>query len=349
MTKMNFSEFKTRVVESAEGCSDSYSNIKGLTFGKDKVLQYVTGQDGLFKVNGLEQKKLNDWAFTQVAGRLNAPPISWLGKEEMCDDDLRVHILNELVEDREDAKLFMRTRNDTLRAVLSDQYTPFDNTEIIDLVETAVNEMGVDPQVFRPEVGDQLRGYVMFPQITFGEEPEGNNPGNGGLHPAVYISNSEIGGGMAKVVGAVYRSTCDNGMIYGWNSENIFAVRHRWIARAGMAEIMKNAMIIAFKLSEEAAKNFIAAQEIHIQKTDMKSIVNEWANKYGISVGAKENWLEAVTTESQVHGRKEDPRLYDVVNAATYIAQRQNTDERESMERMAGDLLTSRIVSVQVR
>lgn len=344
MTKINFQTLKDRVNAYAEDCSDSLANLKTFHYMPNYGLSFSSGEENLFGTPVAEARQLNDWAFTQLAGRLNAPPMQWLNNEGLCDDELRVKIMNELIEDREDARYLLRSKGQTLRAVLSDQYTKFDNTELIDLAGEAINQMGIEPQVFRAEIGDQLRGYVLFPQIDFGSPSNGNNPGNGGLHPAVYISNSEIGGGMAKVVGAIYRATCDNGVIFGWNAENIFAIRHRWISRAGMSEVMKNAMIIAFKLSEEAAHKFIASQDIHLPQTNMQSIVDQWATKYGISVGAKEDWLSTISAETHTHGRVNDPRVYDVVNAATYIAQQQQGNEREQIERMAGDFLNNMVV-----
>jgi hypothetical protein len=342
-SNISFKSFKDRVDQYALDCSDDLSNLSTFHYHESYGLSFSSGEENLFGKPVAQFRDLNDWAFQQLANRLNAPSVTWLKNDKLCDDELRIIIMNELIKDRtveEDPRFLLRTKGENLRAILSDQYTKFDNTELVDLAGSAISEMGIEPEVFRAEVGDQLRTYLLFPQITFGKDPHGNDPGNGGLHPAIYLGNSEIGGGKAKAVGAVYRRTCDNGVIYGWNAEDIFAVRHRWISRAGMTEIMKNAMIVAFKLSEEAAQKFIASQDIHIQKTNMANIVNEWATKYGISIGAKEDWLTTITNEAQVHNRSNDPRAYDVVNAATYIAQRQDPNERESMERMAGDYLS---------
>lgn len=47
-----------------------------------------------------------------------------------------------------------------------------------------------------------------------------------------------------------------------------------------------------------------------------------------------------IYSEAASYGRADDIRLFDMVNAATYVAQSRPAFETEMIERMAGDLLT---------
>jgi hypothetical protein len=49
--------------------------------------------------------------------------------------------------------------------------------------------------------------------------------------------------------------------------------------------------------------------------------------------------MNAVLAETSQNERQDDPRLFDVINGATYLAQSKEPALAFTMERMAGDLL----------
>lgn len=331
----NLKELQDRAREIAATYTDYTVDTHSMTFLPNG--QMAVTSPGTPAVVG----QTNDYAFNQIC-RLLDIPAGWVGKPEHCPDELRVHLMNKLANTyRPKADTLVRMREDTIRAVLSSKYTKFDNTTFIDLVAQAVDTMGIEPRIHRTILGDDLKAYIVFPQVTFAPDPQHPEPhhGNGGLHPAMYISNSERGGGSARVVGAVYRSICSNGMIMGWHTNDNFEVRHIYKSSMAMGLLVAEGITAALKMSEEATKAFIAAQEVHIEKPHLGHIVNEWATSYGLTVEAKEDWLATITSELVQNGRQDDPRAFDVINAATYVAQTQRMEETETMERMAGDLL----------
>ena len=291
-----------------------------------KESNYTTGMNGI----------LNKNAFIQVVERLDAPRMEWLDNPKRCPTDLKSDILNKLCEIRNDDELFVRFKGDNVRAVLSRHYTPFDNAKFVDLVAQAVNSMGVDVEVLRPTIGDELSAYVLVPSVTFADDPSYKG---GGLHPAVYISNSEIGTGAARTTGGLYQHACSNGTIYGWKAEGALIVRHRFLTETAILSIVAAGIAESFHMSEQAAMAYVKAQEVAIEPVSLQPIVNEWARKYGISVSAKDNWLKAITAES-IEQEHSQTMLVDVVNAATFSANMIETvAERELVERMAGDML----------
>jgi len=338
MTVTTIKKLRDEVENYSADCVDT-SNVplRSLNFGEKDAMVFNCETPGV-AMAGI----YNDWAFSQICERLNVPA-RWVGNPDNCPEALKIKILNELSATYRDNKnFFVRMKGSVIRAVLSDQYSQFDNGEFLNLVGEAVSTMGIEPKIHRASVGDEMRAYMVFPQITFAPDPQAKshrNGDNGGLHPALYISNSERGGGAARTVGAVFRGICSNGLIYGWTAQETFEVRHRFHSKAMMGVLVAEGVSMALKMSEEATKKFLASQDVKVTPVKLGSIVNAWAEKYGITVEAKDNWMSAIQTEAIVNGRFDDVRLFDVINAATYVSQTRREGETELIERMAGDML----------
>jgi hypothetical protein len=335
MAQITMNELQKVAADYSADCVDAKADLNKFVFAEDNRLQFNTGEYGM-------QGTLNDWAFMQICWRMNVPA-GWVGNPQSCPEPLKIQIMNELASVyRDNSNHLIRMKGEVIRAILSSQYSPFDNVQFIDLVAEAVSTMGIEPKVQRYTLDDDLRSYIVFPQVTFAPDPQAQ-PGqdDGGLHPALYISNSERGGGSTKVVGAVFRSICTNGMIFGWSEEETFKVQHRFHSQAMMGALVADGITLALKMSEEATVKFIASQDKKVPAVSLGGIVNTWAEKYGITVEAKDNWMAAITTESITNGRLNDVRLFDVINAATYIAQTQEGVMVEKIERMAGEILKS--------
>jgi hypothetical protein len=67
--------------------------------------------------------------------------------------------------------------------------------------------------------------------------------------------------------------------------------------------------------------------------------VDGWVRRYGLSVENGQNWLAAITAETARNERQNDPRLFDVINGATLVAQQYQPAEAIAVESMMGDLL----------
>lgn len=340
-TVMSISELKVRADAYAEDCFDTKTTSRSFTFGRANSLSFGLPASTV-KTGGT----LTPYALEQLTYRLDAPPARWLLDSSHCPEEEKVKIINDLLDLRPEQKTLLRSKGETIRAVLSDRYTKFDNTTLVEMLGEAVQGLGTEARVHRAEVGDELRAYVLLPQITFAPDPSsrpGNHPGNGGLHPAIYVRNSEIGSGSAGFYGGLYRASCENGAIYGWNrdADRAFSFRHAYVQEATMRVLVAEAIGVALNMTEEAAARFVASQEVHLEPPNLRGIVDGWAAKYGLSVEASTNWLAAVTSESAAYGRVDDPRAFDLINAATYTAQARPALERELMERAAGEMLSS--------
>jgi hypothetical protein len=335
---MNIQELQDKVRDYAADCSDATATLRGLSFGTGRAL--IRQEADVNAVSGEPMRVagvMNDWAINQICGRLDAPA-GWLYKENHCPEALAAEILNKLTGIRDDAKLLLRYKGNTVRAVLSDQYTVFDNHEMVDLVTKAVDTMGIKPSIVRVQADDDLSAYVMFPDVTVAHDPRDSGE-KGNLHPAMHIRNSERGGGTAKICGAVFSSFCQNGMIVGWKANDIMAVRHRFINHDGMLVTIADAIGSALELSVSAAEAFAQSVNVRIPEVSLGGLVDGWVRRYGLSVENGQNWLAAITAETARNERQNDPRLFDVINGATLVAQQYQPAEAIAVESMMGDLL----------
>lgn len=341
---ISIQELTARAEEYAQDCFDNSTESLSVEFVAPYQIRYTAKDDTakLFGATNIARGDLSNRAFNQLAERIDAPSTRWLSDPRSCTPQLRADVMNLVLGARGNKNWFIRHKGDTVRAVLSDKFTKFDNTEFLDLVATAVDTLGTEVRVHRPEVGDNLRAYILIPSITF--DRDGINPdGFGGLHPAVYIGNSEIGDGTARANGGLFRKICSNGMIYGWQTESVIKVRHVHIKSELMRALIADAIAQGLRMSERAAKAFVEAYSVHIKPTSLAPIINAWASKYGITVEARNAWAATTWSETIGTGNAGDPRKADLVNALTYVSQNRGSEERETMERMAGDLLASRL------
>lgn len=327
---MNLKELQSKVVEYSEDCTDGVVESTGMRFmaGRRLVANDVIAT-------------MNDWSARQIGERLDAPPFGWLWDEKHCPSPIAADLMNKLVKVRDEANYLVRYKANTVRAILSDSYTKFDNVSLVDLTVKAIDTMGIEPDVVRVQVGDDLHAYVLFPDVTMKQDPRDGGSG-GQLHPAVHISNSERGGGAARITSAVYTGFCSNGLIYGFNATDTLKVRHRFVSEKVMGVLVANALSEALELSEEAATVFVQSEEVAIPQPSLKGLVGKWATRYGLAVDVRDNWLSAIVGEATRNGRMDDPRLFDVVNGATLLSQQYEPALAMQMERMAGDLLADR-------
>jgi hypothetical protein len=349
MTAMTVAEVYESISERHNRTRDFKVRSNTMRFAGSRAVAYQTGDNPLWP-SSVESAGLNDRAFYQLADRFAVPP-KWAMDDGACPPELRSTVFNWKFANVEDKAMLLRTvysateeaetRSATLRAVLSDRYQPYDNIHLWEAVMAALGtiQLGSEPKVILRSEGDELRGYLLFDGVQFdtGDTPthtmnrSQDGGGSGGLHPAVYFGNSEVGTGRVRIASGLFRSYCSNGMIYGWKEEGTLAITHLWSERNHIALAVHEGIANALTLSEEAAGKMLEAMDHRVEPTKLDGIFDRWSEKYGITVKSKDAWKAMVRGEAT---------LFDVVNAATVIAHDiKNAEEVENVERMAGDML----------
>jgi hypothetical protein len=352
MTAKTLDQVREEIEERRSLCFDETVQSRSLEFHGEKRLDFELGHSASSLFSGARGTGyLNDNAFKQVASRFGVPPV-WVMDGDDCPPALRKLVMDWKFGHVDDKKMLLRATSDPdgdiLRAVLSDRYQPYDHHDLWGAIEAACATMPVQPWVLpRGPVGDDLRGYLVLDNVRFdadqrpihypGQNPAipsrtGDGGGSGGLQPAVYFSNNEIGTGRVRISAGLFRSYCSNGMIYGWKEQSTLSVTHLWSQKNHIALAVHEAIANALTLSEEAASKMVAAMNVRIEPTKLDGIFEKWARTYGIALASKDAWRAMVSAE---------PSMFDAVNAATVLAQKQEPEECENFERMAGDMLAS--------
>lgn len=341
-------QFYQRVADWAASNHDDYAMTRSLRYGEDNRVQFAP--EGLGQLFGgavtASTAKPTDHAFRQLCGMMNVPA-GWAGDEKDCPSELRSHILNWKLERAKNNRLFVRQRTEgegetVLRALLSDQYVAFDNVHLVTAVKNAIEMNGIRVTVLRPEVGDKMRAYLLLDEYDFsnvrpGTEDGADGGGSGGLKPALYLHNFELGGGSLGVHGGLYRSYCGNGAIFGWQQTDVYTLAHRWKSPALMANMVNNAITSALRLTEKAAIAFLEAQEYALPVESIESVISGWAGRFSIPSESTQQLIGAAQAQA---GSVERFTRYDLINEATYLASRtENGDVREQMEVMAGAMI----------
>jgi len=337
-------EIQADVEAYAADIHDHLAKSNNLVF-EGGTLQYTEEGDGpLFDTGPVWQKgSLTDQSYTQIVGRLDGPDMRWM--TQRCPITLADKIMNALAQEyREPARFFIRHKGETVRAVLSDQYTKLDNIKLVPMVAKAAELAQTPAVVMKPIIGDHLSLYVLLTDIPISTDPRDHYIGgnNGTLYPAAHISNDETGHGGIHIQPAVFTGICNNGAIFGWREEADIRpfIRHRWIDEPGLQHMVSLSMSEAFRLSDAAVKMYVESYTISMGEDQLLGMVNEYRAKYGLLISESQSWLGAVAAEV---GRRGDNKitLGDAINGLTVQAHATKDPIRgEYFERIAGDTLT---------
>jgi len=154
-------------------------NVRALSYqAAGNTLNFKNGstqQGGLFgAVEGVgEAGVLSDLALAQLAERVGAPGLRWLKDSTKCPNELKEMLFNWKFANWPEAEYLIRqrvdeeTKQNEVRAVLSSSYSTYDNFEFIQAIKAAVDEAQLNVHIWRPQVRDTLRAYVIVKGIDF--------------------------------------------------------------------------------------------------------------------------------------------------------------------------------------
>ena len=227
-------------------------------------------------------------------------------------------ILNEQSKEKD---VMLRTIDDTkCRAILSTRYEPFDNLELIEMIEPYA-----EGSVVRWEINNDLVFHltISFPststEIAVGDIVER------GLH----ISNSEVGLRSVTIAGSVYRLKCKNGLILKGNDGGFFQFRHLNDPDK-MRERVKSAVDSC--LLEASGEVERLRQSFNIKVEDSIDFIKE--------IGDKNELTEDMVSKIMSSwGDEPGNSLFHVVNAVTSTARDIGDPEKSYELQMLGSKL----------
>lgn len=281
---------------------------------------------------------LSSWALNQLCVRLKAN-YTYIAK---CPPYLQSKNLNYWLKrvPEEDTKWLMRSMNvdgsRTIRGIMSEVYSEFDNIEIIDIMQKVLE--GTDGEIVLWHQDEANGGFhlrVAFPNLTtqVGTLPDGSPDL---LQVGIHFSNSEVGKRSITVAPLVYRLVCTNGLMR-WDVEGeVFKQRHIHLNRDEIYGKVADATAKALGQGDDLIRKFAESKKVLIGNP-MEVI--ERLTGHNNSFYFSKKTIELIKTNYALEKTGDEDTLFDLVNSLTRTAQSLDADRRVTLERFAHKLM----------
>jgi hypothetical protein len=312
--------------------SDYYANSKNLTMDEKGRL------NGLSKNFKVIKNSMDDWALSQIFQKNKMPAAYFKNLLDNGQIDMVRNHLNHHMENRMDKYLIRMKKNEKknnkeVRAVLSEEYSTFDNRDLIEVIEEPIRNLNYEIDSYTNEEGIFMTRLVMDNM----SENISTKKLDDVLKVGLLIMNSEIGRSGIRIFPMAYRVVCSNGLV-AWENmgdNNRFYKKHRWIdkedtrkwAEVAISEAVKEAEFSINKMKEAKFMELESPQE-YIDKRLPR------LNK-SIKEKIKETW------EAEWSMTKESNSMYSVINSMTSVARDYNPEQRLEIEKEAGKLIAA--------
>jgi hypothetical protein len=222
----------------------------------------------------------------------------------------------------------LRAKGESLRAVLTDRYTPLDNRTLLDALHKAlpahlqVQWLALDDESFHLRIVD--------PHMT--KEVLSDDPLMAGLH----IANSEVGRRSVSVDVLVWRQVCSNGLIKLVKGKNLLYQRHVSVSPPHFVTLLKQSLSSALSHAQDFMERMAWSTHEPIRdiETEMKGLMQH----YHLS----QSFTEQVRASLQNERSDQQETMFGLTNALTAAAQTLDAEQRYDVEVLAGKLLERR-------
>ncbi|HEY9723138.1 MAG TPA: DUF932 domain-containing protein [Oscillatoriaceae cyanobacterium] len=218
--------------------------------------------------------------------------------------------------------LLRTVRGTTVRALLTETYTPLDDVPVLEMLADVIGDDDLRIEALSFE-DDFTHLRIVFPR-RMTEVRKGDVVMTG-----LNVTNSETGCRAVHIDALVYRLVCSNGLVRA-ESNGRTTLRH-----VGQAERLKDAMAIAIRDAKENAHRLVEQFKATIEHklTEPQALLERFAQDAQLSRDQLQAALAAYALEP-------DPTGFGVVNAVTRAAQFESSFKaRYQMERQGAALL----------
>lgn len=315
-----------------------------IPFGQLRV--EANGPDVVLLGKSDKQAQLTNWAFGQLAARVDAPA-SYLRK---LPPTLAVQNLNHGIKQREIgsddqdmAKLLIHSNGSFLvRAITSEKYTRIWNYEIADRLLN-LESLGWEPAMPDIRTSDQdfpalyASDHDMFAFLR-NRSAIIREPGNDqGLQRGVIVENSEVGASALKLTRFLYREMCGNHII--WGASQIMEIKVCHIGDARQKWSTYAAQIKEYAEESASGDETRIAQAMTIKIGDTKEqVLDNLFGKRALAVSRKA--LEASFDAVQPDQDGDPLTVWGFVQGMTRHSQTiPFADQRTTLDRAAGRIM----------
>ena len=281
-------------------------------------------QDGNLSFGGREQSlSPSTWATGQLCARLGIPAPYF----RKCPHDLQDEQANYWLKhglQKPDETWLMRAKDESLRAVLSQRYSPLDNATLLDELRMLlpdsyrVDWFGLQDESLHLRVVDPTRTRELLPDDA--------------LTVGIHLVNSEVGLRSVTVDAMVFRLVCTNGLICLVKGKSLLRQRHLHVSHHRFVGALGEAIDKALKESEGFLNQLATATQTPVP--DISDVMEKIAQQWNLSDETQESAKLALRRENA----SQQESLYGLVNAYTSAAQRLPDSGRYDLEVLAGNL-----------
>jgi hypothetical protein len=257
---------------------------------------------------------LSDHATAQLCQRLEIP----MPYYRRLPGEMKATVANYDIGRLKEKAYLLRGKGDWIRAFLSADYTPYDNKQIAETVQSLLGNGAITIKDFILEETNLYLKLVSEEIVDRAAD----------LKAGIIIGNSEVGLGSVSVEPFVFRKPCTNDLIV--SQEKSFRHAHIHFTAHEFSCRMGEAIGIGFQVANDVLDSFLKTRREPIP--DPLEVIRKLA---------VERQMSQKFTDQVMSGYLAEPEAsrFGVINAFTRAAQGLAPIQRIEMERFAGTLL----------
>lgn len=265
----------------------------------------------------------SNWATGQFCTRLGIPAPYFRKCPPPLQDEQANYWLRHAAH-KPGEKWLLRAKDNSLRAVLSERYSPLDNAVLLDELRPLlpdsyrVDWFGLADESLHLRVVDPERYREVLP--------------NDALTVGIHLANSEVGCRSLTVDALVYRLVCTNGLIRLVKGKSLMRQRHLHVSEMRFVGVLGEAIENALQESETFLEQLKTATKTPVP--DIADVMERIAERWHLSDETQETVKQSLKQELP----SQQESLYGLVNAYTAAARSLPDEQRYDLEVLAGNL-----------
>ena len=330
---ISIDEVVERVNNIQDLCEDFYApTLKESVFRveTDKVTLAYTDSDGVAHRTPMTAHSLN-----QLAVMVGVPA----GYIRRCVEDKHVwgarlaeDNMNTWMQNSDNAKVFIREYDDSIRGVLSSRYSCYDAPAIAELV---ANDIDFDEFDIKGHVINEERLHLRI----VNKKPIVTNTEDKDLFWGFLIDSSDVGRSSVSIRLFIWKQICTNGLVMPLSRARTFSHVHRGFG-IEFKEGIEKTLLGAGPLVTETVNFINKASDISVHDAvfgDRELLTERLAKSIKSHVGVTDKEVDDIF--AYIRGGVYPATLWGVVNAVTLLSQRSSLERRLDIEKGAGRLL----------